>query len=474
MARHARTNKSHFKKVLGLFLVLPSLLISGLAQAVTVDTQGNALSFNSAQVNGLGPQITQPDADGSSIYDIGENLTVGEYVDFYNVITDDDGQQIDARVTVLSLVDQEGTSGTADELEFIDEADADSGENAYLKISTDYQVGQGNSYAELKIQFYSSLSTSPVAATLQNVKMSTYDLDAYQYVELNNFDTYAVSTNTTLDVSEVRDSYTRFIDTSGVGYSGTDSQTKGRATVTFNAVSEVVFRVGKVEPDGITDTGSSTFYLDFSAGQSWSGLEGETVVAPSAVIDTPSAPRAPRLPRLDDYSTSTDPAGKRLLRIDGVRLWCVNTLTIDGAPVTFERGFSTPWYEYLIADISSVQPGSKTMVVDSCMGNLTFENWFHLRPNVEPKSMWVKLNAGGLNEATREKISAFSSSLGDGYSRVRCIVNSQNGEASNLKLAREACVFAATNDLSGSLSIPQSKDSFEGRGYWINIWASGK
>jgi hypothetical protein len=192
----------------------------------------------------------------------------------------------------------------------------------------------------------------------------------------------------------------------------------------------------------------------------------------SQTSDEPSAPRAPRFARFDSYSIGTNSDSPEL-RIEGKRLWCINSMTIDGIETPFTTGFSTPWYEYLHADISGITPGKKTLVVQSCMGEVTYTNWLTVTTPVEPKSMWAKVSSFGLNEATKAKIATFNSGLGDGYSKIRCIVNSSNGDDMNEALAAQVCSFAKSNDVWNANSVIETKDSFAGRGYWINIWVSG-
>ena len=187
----------------------------------------------------------------------------------------------------------------------------------------------------------------------------------------------------------------------------------------------------------------------------------------------PSAPRAPRFARFDAYSVGLSESGSPQLAIEGVRLWCINSLTVDGIEVPFETGFSTPWYEYIHADITGIQPGPKTLVAQTCMGKVTYENWLTITALVDPKSTWMKAQSFGLNESMRSKIAAFNSSLGDGYYKIRCIVNSANGEDMNEAFAKQICSFAQSNDLWQAEVVHESKATFTGRGYWVNIWASG-
>ena len=188
--------------------------------------------------------------------------------------------------------------------------------------------------------------------------------------------------------------------------------------------------------------------------------------------EEPSTPRSPQFPRFDSYSIAPN-SDFLELTIEGKRLWCISSVTIDGMVIPFTSGFSTPWYEYLNADLSGVTPGKKTLVVQSCMGKVTYTNWFTIPSPVEPKSMWTKVSSFGLSEAAKAKIAAFNSNLGDGYTKLRCIVNSSNGQDMNEALAAQVCKFAKSNDVSSATAVLETRDSFAGSGYWINIWVSG-
>jgi hypothetical protein len=196
--------------------------------------------------------------------------------------------------------------------------------------------------------------------------------------------------------------------------------------------------------------------------------------ARAAEAEAASGPRPkPALPEMESYQISVAATGYPQLRIEGKRLWCVDSMAIDGVEVPIETGYSTPWYEYLNADITGISPGPKTIVAQSCYGEITYENWITITPTVSPKSTWFKAQGFGLNETMRQKIAAFNSSLGEGYSKVRCIVNSSNGTELNEAFAEQICEFSQSNDLSHAEAVIQERTTFAGRGYWVNIWASG-
>ena len=181
----------------------------------------------------------------------------------------------------------------------------------------------------------------------------------------------------------------------------------------------------------------------------------------------------PALPQFESYEVAPDEDGSPQLRIEGKRLWCISSLTVDGVELDIETGYSTTWYEYLNADITGISPGQKTLVAQSCYGKVTYEDWVTITPTVAPKSTWFKAQSFGLDESMRMKISEFNSSLGDGYNKVRCIVNSSNGSDLNEAFAKQICAFAQSNDLSHAEAVIQERTTFSGRGYWVNIWASG-
>lgn len=415
MSKHAK-RKSFLKPASILTsLGVMSVSIATSVSAVTVDVDGQALKFNSGKNNGTGSLISQPDGTTGPSNDIGENLVKDQFVDFYNVITVG-GEQVDARVTVLELVDQEGTGGTADQIEFLDESDGDVGENDYLKVQTDYQIGSGNSYAEIKVAFFSDLAGTPEAVTLENLKMSTYDIDSYQYVELNNFNSYSVSTNSTLEVSKVRGSFTRFRDTSGASQSGVDSSTKGRATVNFDSASEIVFRVGKVEPEGRFDTGSSTYYLDFSVGRSWSGLEASVETAPSAITDPYRGP----VPKI--IGGCVPPSGGEAT-LTGERLAGISSASVDGETVSILESSDSA----LRLSFPPLAVGTYDISYISSAGKLTHLSSLRVCEEAEKQSFYVFKrfssyvgDRGGVVASDKAKIQSFIEA-NPGLERVTCL-----------------------------------------------------
>jgi hypothetical protein len=253
---------------------------------------------------------------------------------------------------------------------------------------------------------------------------------------------------------------------------------------TFNAATQatnVTELRGNLDINNLFDSGSSEL-ISYSLNTNVPGRivigqrGGSTVTSAAAVAgatEEPSAPRAPRYARFDNFTIETGSNGQPQLRIEGVRLWCINSMTIDGVSVQLSAGFTTPWYEYLTADLTGISNGPKTIHASTCMGPITYENWLVVSNPVEPKNFTMKVSAFGMSEALKTKLAEFNSSLGDGYSKVRCIVNSSNGDDMNEAFAIQICAFARSNDLSGATTVSEARESFTGVGYWIRIWASG-
>ena len=259
-------------------------------------------------------------------------------------------------------------------------------------------------------------------------------------------------------------------------YSGTDpfdSPQAKNATIEDDAAMGILVRTLSL---GAGSSSSALNFITSLDSRDFSEISSELSSASSGDSSSsqePSAPRAPRFARFDGYSVGLSDSGSPQLAIEGVRLWCINALMVDGIEVPFETGFSTPWYEYIHADIAGIMPGRKTLVAETCMGEVTYSNWLTVTALVDPKSTWMKAQSFGLNEAMRSKIAAFNSTLGDGYYKIRCIVNSANGEDMNEAFAKQICAFAQSNDLWQAEVVHETKATFTGRGYWVNIWASG-
>jgi hypothetical protein len=226
---------------------------------------------------------------------------------------------------------------------------------------------------------------------------------------------------------------------------------------------------------------------DFSAVETELVAAAEGTEAEDAAESEPVVADPPRLvlPRVDGYSVRLSSANVPVLRFEGVRFWCISSVQIDGASFQFNTGYNFEGNEFLTVEVPRVTPGTRDLVFESCMGRMSFHNWLVIpsldstlattsgvKTEVPPVSTWHKAEIFGLDDALRSKIFTLTQNLGADYSRVRCIVNSRNGEELNRAFAAEICAYAKSSNGLTLESFIQSRDSFAGNGYWINIWVS--
>ena len=151
-----------------------------------------------------------------------------------------------------------------------------------------------NGYVELNFKFYEG-GTYTTAGTgiqlqLNNVQVNSYDLDyvsGNQFSEFKGFQTYNVSSNTTLNVTSQANGWTRFIDnqpSSGSNYAdATGSYTKGRVKVNYAFVTDLAVR------HGVNAASGGKFALDLSGGYTWTDGSGGSM-APAANNPNNTAP----------------------------------------------------------------------------------------------------------------------------------------------------------------------------------------
>ena len=144
-----------------------------------------------------------------------------------------------------------------------------------------------DSFWNWKIQFfeggtYTGYGTGNLL-TLTNLSINSYDLDfvgVREYTWFKGFQSYSLSSNTTLVVSNKTGGWVEFKENTGTAnYSATDgSFTKGRVKVFYDQLTELSLRVGL---DTTNRCGScewtGSYALDFSSGYTWSDTEGSTV-----------------------------------------------------------------------------------------------------------------------------------------------------------------------------------------------------
>jgi hypothetical protein len=152
---------------MGKFAILAALAISSqslvAAQATTTfNAAQGVLSFNSAKEkrgsNALSSLLTQPTTGGSSGDNIGENLVPGDYVDYYGIATIS-GEQIDARVTIVSENGTANSDGADGVVEKLDDATSTTSANPRIRTDVEWNSTNGGQdwYVEFRIDFIKTL-----------------------------------------------------------------------------------------------------------------------------------------------------------------------------------------------------------------------------------------------------------------------------------------------------------------------------
>lgn len=209
---------------------------------------------------------------------VGNGTAVGNKILYTNVITLN-GQQIDCIVTTLSLTNgtftlPSGGSGTPHDYSSTTGTGISANSDAYF--SPTFNFGSGGGSARFRFNFILggsyNATTNPTGTPviLENLRLSTYDLDGNgtagtnQYAEFGGFSSYTLGSPTNVIPSYNSTSgLTKFRSNTSANITNvTDS--RQRATVDFASVSEFDLLVGA---DG---GGVSYFFMDFSAGVTWS------------------------------------------------------------------------------------------------------------------------------------------------------------------------------------------------------------
>ena len=359
-----------------------------VSSLLTCDINQASLDFDRAFDFAAGAELNQTDGNGSSSLNIGANAVDDDSVHFFDLVTGC-STQIDARVTVTETVNVKSSAGS-DRVDAIDDAQSTAGQNRYLATDGESDLA-GDSYLGLRVEFLTGLTyaaNSGTPVTLANVVMSTYDLDWYQYLDANNFDRYSLSTDTHLTVSAVDGGLTRFASLTGNGTdSGVEAETIGRATLEFDSVDSISFRLGQDDPS--PDTAS--YYLDFSTGESWAGVQAAAAAPPSVA----AAPYTG--PLLQEFSSRTlDVCTPKSITITGVRLSGV-TASVQGKPVTVLENTAT---KLVLAFPAGLTPGNNAdLVINSSSGTLTHQDAFDIPADTcaaeLSKGRWTQLQSDG-------------------------------------------------------------------------------
>lgn len=239
-----------------------------------LDVDNTALNFREVE------KRTQWDVDGL------DKASQGESYMFYDVGVRN-GQDLDARITVEEVV------GLVDDVV----ADVDDGSQArqsdwndqFLRIDTvaevTYPAGTPKeSYTQLLIEF---LNKDGQKVTLSDVYLNTYDIDELQYFEVDGFDSYRLSDETSLSVVRAEGEALRFQsqnENASTSANNIDDKANYRVEVYFERASEVRLRLGTDVSDlpaGFSqDDGIANYYLDFSTGPFWVSTVNTQAIAP--------------------------------------------------------------------------------------------------------------------------------------------------------------------------------------------------
>ena len=198
----------------------------------------------------------------------GSGLTSGGEI-FYSGVITIDGQIVDARVKVITKT----ANLTIDELDKDNLVDA---EDWHLSPRF-WNTTPGDEYVHAEISFYENGTYTGTGTgnkvTLKNVVVNTYDIDASQYQEFKNFQSYELADRTGLTVSTQSDGAVRFSDLANQTTSGT--QDAGRARIYYDSIDTFEIKMGT------TRSAYVYFYLDFQQGPAWTG--------DTTTTDTPAA-----------------------------------------------------------------------------------------------------------------------------------------------------------------------------------------
>ena len=285
MPRHAQAGKRGLAATIASTLSIGSLIAIGVgissASATTYDLDGATLSFNKAKEDiggaGLSVEGTQPDGR-NDVVSFGYGMEVNDYINYYDVASIG-GVDIDARLTFISEVGMESVDASDNgKIRVVDSPTSSTGENSRIRTSLYFDAETGDEYAEIKLEFFTNIEDSPnadgdgdtgeVAVTLQNVNMSVYDIDSFQYFEVTTPDRYRYGSPTILATPTDVGGGTRKRYAETAGTSSSSWKMNSRVTVGWDSISVINFRLGQDVPGGSSES-SASYALDFSPGDPW-------------------------------------------------------------------------------------------------------------------------------------------------------------------------------------------------------------
>ncbi|CAB4630273.1 unannotated protein [freshwater metagenome] len=271
---HAKKSRNLFTKFLAIILsaTVAFVGLSIPAGAATVDATGVKLKFDEDATVQIIRQTNS--SAGKAVNDI---------VVYRNVATIS-GLVIDAVIETLAItngatVDKfDGGGAVADKEVFETDLDTSGAQSVTFKFSF-YEGGS-----------YTAVNTGTLV-TLQNVFINSYDLDtsggSNQFTQFSGFQSYTLSTNTTLSVSNPSGNLVQFVNNfSGANYTTTSgAYTKGRVQVKYDYLSTVTIKHGT---DNAGSGGTNFYGLEFGVGFPWT--EGSNTISTTSTSNNFNSP----------------------------------------------------------------------------------------------------------------------------------------------------------------------------------------
>lgn len=210
---------------------------------------------------------TSPELDFVAGQTIGSGATTGFSYTYSNIGTVD-GSAVDARVSLLSVInldsDDDASDGADLLLDEVDDFSANATTNKQIRVGIDV-LGNAleTGYANFRIEFFYTGTTNPMV--INNLVFHVKDIDSRQFLEVYSPTSYALTQDTDLVVLRAADDASiplngvRFAEPTGSSSSSSDED--HWAEVRYAATNIVDFRLGAKE------SGSASFDVSFrSAG----------------------------------------------------------------------------------------------------------------------------------------------------------------------------------------------------------------
>lgn len=221
----------------------------------------------------IDPEVLLDQVNG--IADIGSNVPLEFSVDYQDVAVGSD-KSLNAILTIVETVGLEG-----DIVESVDELDSpnDSWVNSYINVIE--ASADNDRYLTYELYFYDSEDETKTAVSISNLELNTYDIDNYQFFEVNSVKSSKLSSDTILTVTKSGD-VIRALDETGIG---SESGNESRVSVKFSPTDYIYLKMGvsNLEPED----SDAWFGLDFSSGPSWKApkfSDGPTATASKVLI----------------------------------------------------------------------------------------------------------------------------------------------------------------------------------------------